>query len=112
MRQGQNTIDGPFWAEHYYEPCKSGLIDASGWAIYTSDPTGEKICIGSEVCLPYSLSAYAQERLPTLRKRVKRIYNIERVIQGYYFTGSTSQYIMKCYINEIKVIKHALKMKI
>jgi hypothetical protein len=110
MRQGTQTRDGPFWAEHYYEPCKSGMIDASGWVIYTTDPeTGEKISIGSEVCLPYSLSGYARERLPVLRKRVKRAYTIERCIQGSDFKGSTSENIMKCYIKEIKAIKQSLK---
>lgn len=109
MRQGTQTRDGPFWAEHYYEPCKSGMIDASGWGIYTTDSDGGKICIGSEICLPFSLSRYARDRLPVLRKRVKMAYTIEICTQGAYFKGSTSEYIMKCYIKEIKAIKRSLR---
>jgi len=110
MRQGTQTRDGPFWAEHYYEPCKSGMIDASGWAIYTIDPkTNEKICIGSKICLPYSLSTYAKERLTELRKLVKKEYQVGIYRYGAYFKGSTSEFITKCYIKEIQAIKQSLK---
>lgn len=109
MRQGTQTRDGPFWAEHYNESCKRGMIDASGWIIYTTDQAGEKISIGSEVCLPFSLSGYARDLLPELRERVRWTYRIDRYMKEPYFKGSTSENMMKRRIKEIKAIKQSLK---
>lgn len=92
------TIDGPFWAEHTYEPCKSGRIDASGWAIYTNDQkTNEKILIGWQICLPRSLHNYATGRLAELRVRLKRT-KIRRMSQGDFFSETDV-------IEDIKIAK-------
>lgn len=68
-----------FSEEHHYTPAKSGMIDCTTWAVYTTDPkTGEKLLVWWQVRRPRDLITFVKECLEIIEKSYKHHDRVTR----------------------------------